>query len=74
MKQLFRGITIDQNVQFGKPVIAGTRVPIAVIVGHVAGGMTVDEVAKEYQLKREDVLTALAYASKVVAEETIMVR
>lgn len=74
MKEIFPRVTIDQNVQFGKPVIKGTRVPVEVIVGHIAAGDNIDEVMKQYELKREDVLAALKYAAKVVAQETVMAR
>jgi len=33
-------ITIDEKVRFGKPVIKGTRVPVDLIVGKLAGEMT----------------------------------
>lgn len=72
MKQLFPGITIDPKIQFGKPVIAGTRIPVAIIIGHIAAGDTLNQVALEYNLKKIDILTALKYAAKVVAEETVI--
>lgn len=74
MKEIAPGIAVDSGVQFGKPVIAGTRVPVEVVVGAIAGGMTIEEVVEEYRLTRENVLAALRYASKVVAEETVMAR
>lgn len=74
MKELFPHITVDPGVQFGKPVIAGTRVPVEVIIGHLAAGTTINEVIEEYHLTKEDVLAALKYASKVLAEETVMIR
>lgn len=74
MKELYPHITVDAAVQFGKPVIAGTRVPVEVIVGHIAAGDDIETVMKEYRLNREDVLAALQYASKIVAQEIVMVR
>ncbi len=71
MKEFFPRITVDPNVQFGKPIIAGTRVPVEVIVGHIAAGDAIEEVMKEYNLQRDDVLAALRYASKVVSEEIL---
>ena len=72
MKELYPNIAVDPAVQFGKPVIAGTRVPVAVIIGHIAAGTTINEVMREYKLTKEQVLAALKYASKIVAEETVM--
>lgn len=64
-------IVVDPRVRFGKPVIDGTRVPVEVLVGGVAAGMTVDVVAEEYGVSRRDVLAALAYAARLVASEEI---
>jgi uncharacterized protein (DUF433 family) len=66
-------ITVDQAVRFGKPVIKGTRVPVELVVGKLAGGMNTDEVMREYELQREDVLAALAYAARLVAQEEVRV-
>ena len=71
--QFFPHITVDQGVQFGKPVMAGTRVPVDVVMGHMAAGDTVETVMEEYALSREQVLAALKYAAKILAEQTIMV-
>ena len=38
-------IAVDETVRFGRPVIAGTRVPVDTVVGKVASGMSLDEVA-----------------------------
>ncbi len=64
-------ITIDPEVRHGKPIIKGTRVPVDIILGSLAGGMTVDEVAKEYDIGKEDVLAAIEYAAKIVAKEDV---
>lgn len=71
MQEIAPRITVDPDVRFGKPVIEGTRVPVDLVVGKIAGGMTIDEVAREYELTREDVQAALAYAAKTVAEEQV---
>ena len=72
MKEIFPRITIDTGVQFGKPVIAGTRVPVETVVGHIAAGDTMADVAKEYGIKEADVQAALKYASKIIADETVI--
>jgi len=64
-------ITVDEKVRFGKPVIKGTRVPVDLLLGKLAGGMTYEEVMVEYDLTREDILAALKYAAKFLAEEKI---
>ncbi len=32
-------IVVDSDIRFGKPVIEGTRVPVHLLVGQLAGGM-----------------------------------
>ena len=66
-------IIIDPEIRHGKPVIRGTRVPVDIILGSLAGGMEIEEVAEEYGVKREDVLAAIEYAAKIVASEEIKV-
>jgi len=46
MKEISPGIVADRGVRFGKPVIKGTRVPVDLVVGKLAGGMTIEEVMR----------------------------
>ena len=55
-------ISVDEKVRFGKPVITGTRIPIDLIIGKLAGGMTYKEVMDEYEITHEDILAVLNYA------------
>jgi uncharacterized protein (DUF433 family) len=64
-------IVADPKICFGKPVIEGTRVPVELILGQLAAGVTTEVVCEEYDLKRDDVLAALAYAAQAVATEEI---
>ena len=72
MKEIAPRIVIDPNVRFGKPVVKGTRVPVELVLGKIAGGMTIEEVEREYELTRTDVLAALRYAAKALQRETLM--
>jgi len=71
MTKIAPRITVDEHVRFGRPVIEGTRVPVDLVVGKLAGGMTIVEVCEEYELTQEDVLAALAYAARLVADEQV---
>ena len=42
-------ILIDPKIQHGKPVIRGTRVPVARLVGGLAGGMSFQQIEAEYE-------------------------
>lgn len=66
-----QNITTDPKVKFGKSVIAGTRVPVDVVVGKLAGGMTMEEIEKEYSLTHKQILAALRYAADLVASEDV---
>lgn len=72
VKELAERIVVDENVAFGKPVIRGTRVPVALVIGKMAGGMDLEEVAREYELQREDILAALSYAARLLNDEQVL--
>ncbi|HIE29496.1 TPA: DUF433 domain-containing protein [Candidatus Poribacteria bacterium] len=44
-------ISVDEKICFGKPVISGTRVPVDLIIGKLAGGMTYEDF-EEQRMKR----------------------
>lgn len=64
-------ITADPHIRHGRPVIKGTRVPVEVVLGSLAGGMEVDGVCEEYGLERPDIYVALEYARASIAGEEI---
>jgi len=64
-------IVIDPKVRHSKPVIKGTRVSADVILGALAGEMSVDEVTKEYEITRDDALAAIEYAAELISTEEI---
>ena len=61
----------DMDIQNGKPVLAGRRLPVSIVVGSLAGGMTYDEVREEYSVTMDEILSCLAYATSAVDRETI---
>ena len=63
-------IQIDPAICHGKPVIQGTRVPVAIIVGSLAAGMSMDEIQTEYDLARDDIQAALAFANDLIQQES----
>ena len=64
-------ISVDEKVRFGKPVITGTRVPVDLVLGKLAGGMTYEDVMEEYAITRGDILAVLDYAAKTLSSEEI---
>ena len=57
-------IVIGSKIAHGKPVIRGTRVPVAVVVDSVAAGMSFEEVQREYGLTEDDIRAALKFAGE----------
>jgi uncharacterized protein (DUF433 family) len=62
-------IIIDPKICHGKPVIRGTRMPVSLIVGSLAGGMGFEEVEREYTLTRAQIRAALKFAGELVDQE-----
>ena len=62
-------LVVDPRTQHGKPVIRGTRVPVARIVSGLAGGMTFEEIQPEYGVTAEDVRAALEFAAQIIDQE-----
>jgi uncharacterized protein (DUF433 family) len=62
-------ITLDPQICHGKPVIRGTRVPVVRVIGYMAGGMSSEDVQKDFDLTPEDVRAAFDYAAELVNQE-----
>ena len=63
--EVYPGITMDPGVRFGKPCIKGTRIDIATVLSRFAAGNKIEDIQENYQLTRNQVMTALAYATHV---------
>ena len=48
-------ILIDPTICHGKPIIKGTRVPVTVVLGALAGGDTFADIEKDYDISAEDI-------------------
>lgn len=69
--QLAPRIVVDPAIRSGRPVIEGTRVPVELIVAKLAGGMSAEEVAREYDITTEDIRAAPSYAAHILASDEI---
>lgn len=66
-------IIIDPDLHHGDPCIKGTRIPVTMIVGSLADGLTADEIIAAYpQLSVVEVQAALAYAAEVMRQELLI--
>jgi uncharacterized protein (DUF433 family) len=66
-------IAVNPNIHFGKPCIAGTRIPVLSVLELVSEGISFGEIIRDYypDLQVEDVRACLWYAIAVVAAEDI---
>lgn len=67
-------ISIDTKIMHGKPVIANTRIPVHLVLGLLADGLSPETIIKEYydNITKDDILACIRYAQKVVEEENII--
>jgi uncharacterized protein (DUF433 family) len=63
-------IVIDTAICHGKPVIRGTRMPVSLVVGSLAGGMTFEDLRQEYDLTMEDIRAALKFVGDLAEQES----
>jgi uncharacterized protein (DUF433 family) len=62
--EIFPGIVSDSEICGGEAVIKGKRIPVSLILGHLAGSMSIEEILDEYDLTVENIRTVFAYAAK----------
>lgn len=69
-------IVIDPKVHFGKPCVAGTRIPVADVLELIQEGISFDEIIKKYypDLELEDVKACVRYATELVRSEEIHIK
>ncbi|MEO6330269.1 MAG: DUF433 domain-containing protein [Ginsengibacter sp.] len=64
MKELASYISINPEIRFGKPCIAGTRIAVSDILQWLASGMDVIEILQDYPgLKGDHIRAALTFAA-----------
>ncbi len=65
-------INVDPAVMMGKPVIAGTRITVELILEKLGAGETLEDLLLDYpQLSREAVQAALRYAHQVLRNDVV---
>ncbi len=61
-------IITDPGILAGKPVIAGTRISVQLILEKLRDGWTIDDLLDDYpQLTREQIGAALDYAAEAMS-------
>ena len=65
-------IEVNPDILLGKPVIAGTRVPVYLVLNLLASGYSFERILEAYPgLTREDITAALSYAEQRMRYEEI---
>ncbi len=70
--ELFKRISIDPNVCFGKPCIRGHRIWVSLILDLLASGMSQKQIMEEYPgLTEQDIQACLAYGAEMSRERYV---
>ncbi len=66
-------IVVDPKVHFGKPCVAGTRIPVQSVLELLGEGLTFEEIIQDYypELTVEDIRACMRYAIALVAADEI---
>jgi uncharacterized protein (DUF433 family) len=65
-------ISVDPNVCHGQPCVAGTRIPVSVVLDNLAAGIPQDEILGSYpRLTAEGIQACIAYAAELAREEVV---
>lgn len=66
-------IVVDPQLHFGKPCIAGTRIPVQSILELLNEGLSFSDIIRDYyrDLQPDDIRACLQYAIALIAAEDI---
>ena len=57
-------ITVTSGIRGGKPCIKGTRITVYDVLEYLAGGMTEDQILRDFpKLTRDDIRACLSFAA-----------
>ena len=66
-------IAVDPQIHFGKPCVAGTRIPVQSVLELLREGVTFSQIIADYypDLESDDIRACIQYAIDVLAVEDI---
>lgn len=65
-------IKSDPKIMMGKPVIAGTRITVELILEKLSNGESIQQILKEHpQLDKKAIFAALDFASKALRADVV---
>jgi uncharacterized protein (DUF433 family) len=61
-------IAVNPQIHFGKPCVAGTRIPVQAVLELISEGIGFDEIVRDYypDLKLEDIQACVHYAIDLI--------
>lgn len=69
-------IEVNPTIHFGKPCVAGTRIPVWNVLELLSVGTSFEQIIKEYysDLTVDDIQACIRYAMDIVANEDIHIK
>lgn len=65
-------IRSDPTVMMGKPVVAGTRIPVELVLEKLSAGETFGQILEAHpRLTREGILAALRFAAQALRADVV---
>jgi uncharacterized protein (DUF433 family) len=65
-------ISSDLKVMMGKPVIAGTRITVELVLEKLAAGETIEQILSEHpRLTAEGIRAAIAFAAEALRADVV---
>lgn len=65
-------ISSDPKVMMGKPVIAGTRITVELVLEKLAAGETIEQILSEHpRLTAEGIRVAIAFAAEALRADVV---
>ena len=65
-------IQSDPSIMMGKPVVAGTRITVELILEKLAAGETIEELIRDHpRLTRKAILAAIAFAGEALRPDVV---
>ena len=66
-------IVSDPEILRGKPRLRGTRIPVGLVLGHLAAGKTVEDIVAEFpDLTSDQIAACLDYARELAEFEAVV--
>ena len=73
MSHLLDRITIDAEINHGKPCIRHMRWPVEVIIDLIASGMSFEQIISDHpELEKDDILASLTYAKITLSRKSLL--